>query len=497
MPVRRASTVRSRAVILAQVGFWLAACLILAFLLWLFHAILMPFVVALVLGYLLDPLVGRMERLGLGRGGATTIILVGSLLVMIVTLALFSPMLARQVAGFIKALPDLVKRAQDLASAAGEQVTHGRIGELLDRYGLGGSVADIRSGASDYVNKAVAWLAASGNSLLSRTAALLDLLSLIVITPVVAFYILLDWPRMLGALESLIPPHHRETVHAIGHDIDRALAGFLRGQLLVCLFLAAWYGIGLTIVGLNFGLLIGLLGGILSFVPYVGSLIVLVLSLLIAIVQGWPSWHLAAFALGVVLIGQFLGRQRALAQARRRQGRAASGMDHLRFARLRQRIRVHRSARGRTGGLGHRSASALRHTPLSREPNLHWRADERAYLGDRRSTRRGADRLTRTTGAMARQLVFDLARAPCFDRDDFLVSTANEAAVAAVRAWPDWPSRTLLLVGPSGSGKSHLAAIWAEDVGASIVRENARLESSLWNGGRKMCAAGRMRSTSI
>ena len=297
---------RSRAVILSQVGFWLAACLVLTFLLWLFHAVLMPFVVALVLGYLLDPLVGRIERLRLGRGGATTVILVGSLVAVIVAVALFSPMLVRQVAGFIKALPDLVKRVQDLAATAGDQLNHGRIGELLAKYGLGGSVADLRSGAGDYVNKAVAWVAASGNSLLSRTAALLDLLSLAVITPVVTFYILLDWPRMLGALESLIPPRSRDTVHAIVHDIDRALAGFLRGQLLVCLFLAAWYGIGLTVIGLNFGLLIGLLGGILSFVPYVGSLIVLVLSLLIAIVQGWPSWHLAAFALGVVLVGQFL-----------------------------------------------------------------------------------------------------------------------------------------------------------------------------------------------
>ena len=140
---------RSRAVILSQVGFWLAACLVLTFLLWLFHAVLMPFVVALVLGYLLDPLVGRIERLRLGRGGATTVILVGSLVAVIVAVALFSPMLVRQVAGFIKALPDLVKRVQDLAATAGDQLNHGRIGELLAKYGLGGSVADLRSGAGD------------------------------------------------------------------------------------------------------------------------------------------------------------------------------------------------------------------------------------------------------------------------------------------------------------------------------------------------------------
>lgn len=84
---------------------------------------------------------------------------------------------------------------------------------------------------------------------------------------------------------------------------------------------------------------------------------------------------------------------------------------------------------------------------------------------------------------MARQLVFDLARAPCFDRDDFLVSAANEAAVAAVQAWPDWPARTLLLAGPPGSGKSHLAAIWAADTGATVVPPGRAIEPSLWDGG--------------
>ena len=111
---------------------------------------------------------------------------------------------------------------------------------------------------------------------------------------------------MVATIDSLVPPRNRETVRAIAHDIDQALAGFLRGQSLVCLFLAAWYGIGLTLIGLNFGLLIGIVGGLLSFVPYVGSLIVLVFALLVAVVQGWPSWHLAAFALGVVMVGQLL-----------------------------------------------------------------------------------------------------------------------------------------------------------------------------------------------
>ncbi len=302
----RTGNVKRRTALGWKAGFWLAACLIFFFLLWLFSSILLPFIVALVVGYLLDPLVNKLVELKLGRAGATTVILIGSLVVIALVIALFSPMLVRQVTEFAKALPDLVRRAQELAASAGEQVTHGWIGNLLDRFGLGGSLSELKSSAGDNVNKAVAYAGTFANGLLSRGAALLDLLSLIIVTPVVAFYMLLDWPRMIETIDGLVPPRDRDTIRGIARDIDRALAGFLRGQLLVCLFLAAWYGIGLSLISLNFGLLIGITGGVLSFVPYIGSLVVLVLSLLIATVQGWPSWHLAAEALGIVLVGQFL-----------------------------------------------------------------------------------------------------------------------------------------------------------------------------------------------
>lgn len=291
-----------------KVGFWVGALAIVVGLLWLFDAVLLPFVMAAVLGYLLDPLANKLERLGVARIWATTIILVGSIVAVILVLVLFTPMLVNQIAGFIKALPDLVKRAQQLAASASASFSHGWGSTLLARLGLddSGTVSEIKSSASDIVNKGIALLVGFANGLLSRGAALLDLLSLIVITPVVAFYMLLDWRKMVATIDGLVPPRNRETVRAIAHDIDRALAGFLRGQSLVCLFLAAWYGIGLSLIGLNFGLLIGIAGGLLAFVPYVGSMLVLVLSLLIAVVQGWPSWHLPAFALGIVLVGQFL-----------------------------------------------------------------------------------------------------------------------------------------------------------------------------------------------
>lgn len=290
-----------------QVGFWVAFTALVVCLLWLFNAVLLPFVMAIVLGYLLDPLVNKLEKFRMSRTVATLLILVGSLVVIVLIFVIFTPMLVRQVSGLIQALPGLVKKAQGLFAALGDQVTNGWISHTLARLGIGDSTLnDIRNSASDYVNKGVSWLVSFMNGVLYRGAALLDLLSLIVITPVVAFYMLVDWRKMMSKIDELVPPRDRETVRAIAHDIDRALAGFLRGQSLVCLFLAAWYGIGLSLIGLNFGLIIGITGGLLSFVPYVGSLLVLVLSLLIAIVQGWPSWHLPALALGVVLIGQFL-----------------------------------------------------------------------------------------------------------------------------------------------------------------------------------------------
>lgn len=291
-----------------KVGFWLAACAVTIFLLWLFNAVLLPFVVAIALGYLLDPLVNKAERFGVGRAGATTIILVGSLVFVVAGMILFAPMLGRQITAFVKELPNLVGKAQWLIATLGEQMSHGWLHNLLAKVGLGdtGTIGDLKNNISDIANRAGAWLGGFANSLWSRSAALLDLFSLVVITPVVVFYMLVDWRKLVATIDGLIPPRDRPTVRSLANEIDQALAGFLRGQSLVCLFLAVWYGIGLSLIGLNFGLLIGIVGGLLSFVPYVGSIFVFALSMLIAVIQGWPSWHLPAMVLGIVLIGQFL-----------------------------------------------------------------------------------------------------------------------------------------------------------------------------------------------
>jgi predicted PurR-regulated permease PerM len=290
-----------------QIGFWIGALALLTLLLWQFSGVLLPFALAVVIGYLLDPVAGWLQKFGLSRAIATLLILSFLLLVIILIFVLIVPILGHQLSGFAQSLPDILSRLQSLIAASVEKIPKDYGGAFFEKLGLDhGSAPDIRASINDLANEAARWFASFLNSLLARGVALLSLASLIILTPVLAFYILLDWQKMIAALDGLVPPRHRPTVHQLAHEIDRAIAGFLRGQSLVCLFLGIWYGLGLTLIGLNFGFLIGLSAGLLSFIPYVGSLTALVLGTIVAVVQGWPNWHLPAMALGVVFTGQFL-----------------------------------------------------------------------------------------------------------------------------------------------------------------------------------------------
>ena len=290
-----------------QAAFWVGAFLLLGLLLWLFSDALLPFAAAVVLGYLLDPVVSRLERLGMNRLGATLFIIACFALVLILISILIVPVLWRQFASFIEALPAYAVKLQGLISGEIGRLSQEYGGGLIDKLGLGKDAgAELVTATNDLVASAAKWAASFLNSLLTRGAALINLISLLVVTPVVTFYMLLDWDRMVATIDGLVPPRHRETVRELAFEINAAMAGFLRGQSLVCLFLGAWYGIGLSLIGLNFGLLIGIMAGVLSFIPYVGSLTALILASTVAIVQDWPRWNLLALSLTVVLVGQFL-----------------------------------------------------------------------------------------------------------------------------------------------------------------------------------------------
>ena len=143
-------------------------------------------------------------------------------------------------------------------------------------------------------------------SIWSGGRAVFSLLSLLIITPVVAFYLLLDWDRVVVTVDRWIPLPHREAVHGLARDIDNAIAGFVRGQAVVCLCLAAFYSIGLTLTGLNSGFLIGLMTGLLSFIPFVGAASGFLVAAIVAVAQFWPEWTSIAMVAGVFIVGQGL-----------------------------------------------------------------------------------------------------------------------------------------------------------------------------------------------
>ena len=246
-----------------QAAFWLCALAALALFLWLFSGILLPFVAGLALAYLLDPLADRLERIGLPRVWATVVILVAFVLVLVVTIMLIAPVLGGQLSNFIKTLPGLVAKLQDLIAAQNQQWLESMLGQGVDQ---------IKEQLGSIVSKGVDWLTSFLASLWTGGQAIASVLSLLVVTPVVAFYMLIDWDRMVNAIDGMAPVRHKETIRRLAREMDESIAGFVRGQALVCLILGTFYAIALTMVGLNFGLIIGLGAGLIGFIPFVGSI---------------------------------------------------------------------------------------------------------------------------------------------------------------------------------------------------------------------------------
>ncbi len=292
----------------AKLGFWLGGLALLVLILWLLSDVLMPFAAALAIAYLLDPVADRLEKVGLSRLGATLIILITFVLGVVLLMGILAPALGHQIADFIHELPGIAARLRDLITEQGSGFISRYVAPLAERFGipLDGSQDALQGSVSDFTGEASKYAVGVLKGIWSGGRAVIGIVSLLVVTPVVAFYLLLDWDRMIAKVDSWVPLDQRETVRELASQIDTALSGFLRGQSLVCLFLATWYGLGLSLVGLNYGLLIGVASGALSFVPYVGSLTCLVVSVCVALVQGWPSLSLLGFVMAVIVSGQFL-----------------------------------------------------------------------------------------------------------------------------------------------------------------------------------------------
>ncbi|MFI4972409.1 MAG: AI-2E family transporter [Hyphomicrobiales bacterium] len=279
-----------------QVVFWLAALAVIVLLLWLLSQILLPFVAGAAIAYLLTPVTDRFERLGVNRLAAALSMITLVVMAIVFLILLVAPILGGQLSSFIDNIPGYVTRLQSLLSDPSRP--------WLQKI-LGASFSADKS-VGDLVTQGVGWLTTFLQSLWSGGRALFSLFSLVVVTPVVAFYLIYDWHRMLRTADSWIPVNQRETVRQLAREVDAAIAGFVRGQTAVCLILGSFYAVALTLSGLNFGLLIGLISGVITFIPYVGSMTGLILALGVAVAQFWPDYSSILMVLGIFLVGQFL-----------------------------------------------------------------------------------------------------------------------------------------------------------------------------------------------
>lgn len=281
-----------------QLIFWTIALAIFILFLIKFSSILLPFVVGMALAYFLDPVADKLESFGLSRLAATITILVVFLLVFVFALMLIIPLLFSQAVEFAERLPSYITRLQALVSSENVLLPTW----ITDQY------ATIRENFSSALAEGAGLISALLKQIWNSGLALVDIASLFVITPVVAFYLLLDWDDMVAKVDSWVPRDHVETVRELAGKMDYAIAGFVRGQGSLCIILGIFYAVGLSLVGLNFGLLIGLFAGLISFIPYVGSLVGLVLSVGVAFVQFWPEseYLMIALVAGIFAAGQFL-----------------------------------------------------------------------------------------------------------------------------------------------------------------------------------------------
>jgi predicted PurR-regulated permease PerM len=275
---------------------WLGLLALLILAIILLRGILLPFLVGMAVAYLLDPATDRLQRLGLGRTVATLVITASFTIVLLAALILVLPPLANQAAELASNLPGYLEQLRaSVVPWVSSIVARTELTEQVSTEGL----------MERFSGRAIEFLGTALSGILQSGLAFLNLISLIFVTPVVAFYLIRDWDRMVAKLRAMIPPDDLPTAERLAREVDEALAGAIRGQGLVCLFLAAFYSAGLWLVGLQYGLIIGLLTGLFSFIPYIGMAVGFCVGMVVAAFQFQDLWMIALVA-AIFGLGQFI-----------------------------------------------------------------------------------------------------------------------------------------------------------------------------------------------
>lgn len=275
-----------------QVTYWGVAALIFALALWFLGNVLLPFVIGGAIAYFLDPVADRLERAGLSRAAATALITVISVLIFVMITLLVIPSLISQAIQLFNIAPELFEQLEAFVRQNFPSVlTEGSaLHETLSTVG-----ETIRSRGGELLE-----------TILSSALSVLNIVVLIVVAPVVAVYLLLDWDRMIERIDDLLPRDHAPVIRRLAGEIDHTLASFIRGMGTVCLILGAYYAIALMLVGLQFGLVVGFVAGLVTFIPYLGALIGGALAIGLGLFQFWGDWVSLGLVAGIFALGQMV-----------------------------------------------------------------------------------------------------------------------------------------------------------------------------------------------
>ena len=275
-----------------QLKYWTIATAVFLILMWALGDVILPFVLGMAIAYFLDPVADRLEKLGLSRALSVTVITLVVVLVFILMALLVIPTLVNQAINLFQVAPELFNRLQDVLVE--------RFPSLVDegstiRQSLAALGETIRSKGAQFLEAA-----------LTSVGSLINVVVLLVIVPVVAFYLLYDWDRMVAEVDALLPRDHAPTVRKLARDIDDTLASFIRGMGTVCLILGTYYAIALMIVGLQFGLVVGAVAGLVTFIPYLGAIIGGALAIGLALFQFWGDPVSIGLVVGIFMLGQVM-----------------------------------------------------------------------------------------------------------------------------------------------------------------------------------------------
>lgn len=280
-----------------QVIFWGGALALFIVIVSILSDVLLPFVLGMILAYFLDPLANLLESKGLSRLMATTFIAVFFGLLGFIFFLIIGPLLFTQLSELASQIPTYFKQLREIIVTGSEAW----FGKIFPGVELGAEEA-----MQNMAKESAKHLTGLLKSVWTSGKAVFSFLSLILITPVVTFFLLKDWNHLIEKVDGWLPRDHAPIIRLLVKRINRSIAGFIRGQVTISIFVGAFYSVALTIVGLKYGLLIGLTAGVLNIVPFLGSLVGFIISGTMAVIQYWPEWQPIITVLGIFLFGQLV-----------------------------------------------------------------------------------------------------------------------------------------------------------------------------------------------